>query len=388
MLLALALIVGFAACETVLPTNRTFPVEFPSVRMILVENGAYASFITDGTMADFYARILNSTYLDWLSAEYSYNNRTIHRGVFNGTYRVRISSTEFNGDKIRSAMVTAVQDLISSGLMPESDTNTIFMYHIPDQIKCGAFSGSNSGQASFVLDCDWMRLPLAQTQFWIGVGALVMFLILLCCWPVFACTTEDGIGKCRCGSNLSAKTLFHCFFIVCIVALFFTGGFIMATGYVNNRESQFVTGMIILYTSGGVLVLWLVSLMAIMLSSRLAELRCCFNLKPQQRSLRVFNAVYLAVLLACALCAGLLIGLSLGSNVQITASHELFEIITGLGTGSSNTIPLANAPGQVGIGNYCQIFEWDTLAGRNGVTLNVQRVWSNINQRCVGLLNK
>lgn len=57
--------------------------------MILIENGIYASFITDGTMADFYTQILNSSYIDWLS-EYNVNNRTIHRGKFNGTYYVNI----------------------------------------------------------------------------------------------------------------------------------------------------------------------------------------------------------------------------------------------------------------------------------------------------------
>ncbi len=378
--LILLLIIGLTdAAIIVTQTLSTKPIEYPSVRMILVKGGSYASFITDGTMTDFYIQLLNSTYIDWLSAEYSYNNRTIHRGTYAGTIYVSANLTSQDYGIVLRIMAKEIEQL-------GGDENTINMYHLPNEIKCQNIGGGNLGTSAFVFDCNWMRLPLRDTQFWVGVGFLVAFLLGLSYWPLLLCTTDSKVGKCRCGIDLSGKTIFHSFFITTIIVLFFVGGFIMAIAYVNNLEDQFFTGMAILYSSGGILALWLISMIPLFLSTRLVELRCCFNVRPKTPSLLYPNLIYGSMLIVFGICAGLLIGLSFDSNVKITASHELMEIISALSVGSSNTMTLANSPAQIGIGNYCQIFEWDVLIGNSGIQHYIQRLWSNHYQKCMSHL--
>ena len=375
-------------------------VEHPEVRMIVFEDGIYPSYMLDGTMADFYKTLLDSPYIDWLS-EYNSGNKTINRGTFTGVYKIRVHHD--NKTIMYRDMFSELKRQQNLSNIPPDTENTIYMFHYPTNISCDRFGGSHIGRYSFIYDCDWLRLPLRKNMFWAGVAFVCLFLILLCIWPILTCNTLEGFGHCRCGFDLSGKTIYHITMIILSIVIFFVGGFISGVAYINNQEDQFRIGIIVLCVSGSIFVIWLLSLIVILASPVLTELKCCFNSDRlccfqgtnrtnrtnrtnasgnNTKSIKVFNILYGVVLMVCVTLALVLVLLSFGSNVQITASHELIEIITGNWYGPEPKIGLSNAGWRLGMGNYCQ-FEWDTLHSSGGYTHYVQKGWSNMHQKCI-----
>jgi len=360
-----------------------YPVEHPEVRMILFENGDYPRFMIDGTMNDFYESLLDSPYIDWLS-EYNTKGKTINRGKFTGVYKINVRhdyESVINLTMYRD-MFDQIEHLKNISIIPPETNDTIYMFHFPTNISCSWIGGSHFGRNAFIYDCSWMRLPLRKDTFWIGVLFVAIFLNLLAIWPILSCNTLKGFGHFSCGFDISGKTIYHCSMITITNILFFVGGFITGIAYVNNQEKQFITGIGILCASGAVFGIWVLSLIPILGIPKLTNWKCCFNKQKICITLKTFTIIYIIALLISATIGGVLVGISFGSNVQITASHELMEIIAGNWIGPTPNISLSNAGYSLGIGNYCQ-FEWDPIIGKNGSTHYVQKGWSNIYQKCI-----
>lgn len=97
-------------------------------------------------------------------------------------------------------------------------------------------------------------------MFWTGIVFSILFCIFICNWALLVCSTENGIGSCKCGFDFSGKTVFHSSFITSAIILFFIGGLVTGSAYLNNREQQFIVGVVFLCISGCIWVVWLISL--------------------------------------------------------------------------------------------------------------------------------
>lgn len=372
-MLLLLLLSSCATSTLLLNGNFAVPVEYPEVRMIIFRDSHYSKAITDGTMEDFYTTLLNSTYIDWLS-EYNINNREIHRGTFTGLYEIDV---KHDIDSLKSMYGNIENEIIRNiniGNIPEETYNTIYVCHLPNNISCSLIGGGHFGRYAYIFECSGLTLPLNKPMFWSGIVFTCFTLILLCIWPVIACNASSGkFGKCNCGFDLSGKTLYHCLMIGVCILLLFIGGLMTGIAYINNRELYFQTGFILLYVCAGVFIFWILSTAIILAVPKFTSAKWCFNYKEIACSLRVFNIMYGTIAAIGVVLSITLVVLSLGSNLQITASHELMEVIAGDWRGPP--------PLRKGMCNYCQ-FETDVLYSPNGYMHHVQKCWSNLHQSC------
>lgn len=103
------------------------------VVMLLYGTGTYISQVdlsTTPNMETFYAGIVDSPYMDWLS-EYNTPGQNIGRGTYAGHVQITPAPAR-NGSTITDAQVQAeILAQITAGNIPSPDANTIYMIHFP-----------------------------------------------------------------------------------------------------------------------------------------------------------------------------------------------------------------------------------------------------------------
>lgn len=383
--------------------------QHPEVYLILYGNvtyngHGYASYITDGTMANFYRQILNSTYIDWLS-EYNIQNQTIKRGSFMGTYKLNVTMTGTDSDKPRLD-TNYLKDAINNGNIPHSKY-AIYMIHYPGTvydynfgyfIQCAHWGGVSTDYGGFnygsVPECPAFRLPGNQDMMWSGIAFVVFTLLMLLIWPLLSCSARVNCyrwnDKLWCGPiAITGKTLMHIFFWSSSVTCLFTGAFITVIAYFEYSINDFWTGIAIICVGGGLILLWIS--VYIITTCCIRSLRLneddpesdpkvwCFKSDCCGITLWKFNLMIGIIISISAILAIVLICASIVPNVQVSASHEIIEIIT---TGWSVQIDNSMFRKYSQLCDQCQI-HWNPFVGTDGVTYYVQKCWSNLHGKCI-----
>ena len=99
-----------------------------NVKVVAVLWGTKVDATVSSKIGDFYSRITNSAYLDWLK-EYKTATQTIGRGTLAGKYTITPghTATSITDADIQAELVTQ----IDNGILPVQDANTLYMVHLP-----------------------------------------------------------------------------------------------------------------------------------------------------------------------------------------------------------------------------------------------------------------
>ena len=121
-------------------------------QIVLVLWGDKVSSTTKSAMPDFYASIINSTYMDWLGVYnttgsvvvqgtgHSSSNQTIGRGTFLQT--VQIKPTVLSGTIDDAQIQAELTKQMAAGTLPAATADTLYMIHFPPGLKITIHDGA------------------------------------------------------------------------------------------------------------------------------------------------------------------------------------------------------------------------------------------------------
>ena len=119
-------------------------------QVIMVLWGDKVSQSTKSSMPDFYASILNSSYMDWLSVYnttgvtaqngHASTNQTIGRGSFLQTVQIKPSILTGVVDDLQ--IQAELEKQINAGVLPKPSSDTLYMIHFPPKLSITMHDGS------------------------------------------------------------------------------------------------------------------------------------------------------------------------------------------------------------------------------------------------------
>lgn len=353
------LLLIFEQTETLSLTGvLAYPIQQANVVVLLIRDGGSLSPQTD-LLHVFYQQLISSLDLSVLS-EFRANNRSVETVSFEGVYEIDVPDWD------TSSPEQLFQHIIQN---PQWNDNRVYMIHPPHSYVCkqGWIVGWHISHFAIVFDCK--QIPVHKDIFWAGI-ALAIFWCELLVWCFVI------------GRFVYLKQNMHITYAsaVLIISLptfgFFFGGAISAVvAFVNNRVYDLWVAVALMILS----VVWCVGSTILGLCVVLPSISSSRSLQLSSFTLRNWLITCFILMGALGILAAALIASSFGSNLSVTASHELIEMLVGWWTPhvEDHSITLSTPINAFGACDYCQ-FEWTT----SGSGFAIQKIWSTTLQQC------